>query len=194
MISSPSKLLFSVVAFLAMGEGTQSQETPVEVEEVDGDWGGLLKSCPMKITRLTPCIDTDSDLSQCTTCVTKYAANSKILSGDNTGANATTVCTNVQSEVCSGVDQCGESCGLITSDGSNGKFASFFQFGSDCETLFLDLVMCALEAEDFVTSDCSLDTCSVNGTATSGSSSLLPMSNSVVAILGVVASGVVSLL
>jgi len=128
---------------------------------------------------LSPCIDSDSDLSQCTNCVTEFVSNNNILSdggenengnNDDDSNNATTAfCNNIQTEVCSGVDTCGDSCGLVTSDGENGKVASFFQFGSSCETLFLDLVICALESQN-IGEDCSMETCGINGTAVSSSS------------------------
>ena len=131
---------------------------------------------------MSPCIDSDSDLSQCTNCVTEFVSDNNILSdgGENENNNddsnnattTTAFCNNIQTEVCRGVATCGDSCGLITSNGENGKVASFLQFGSSCETLFLDLVICALESQN-IGEDCSMETCAANGTAV-GSSSVAP--------------------
>ena len=137
-------------------------------------------------------------MSQCTSCVTDFVTNSDVLSsitsngdGDDNSSNTTsTVCDDIQTEVCSGVETCGESCGLITSEGDNGKFASFFQFGSNCESLFLDLVMCALEAEEIITEECSMETCGVNGTASSAAS--LSVSSMIATMSVIVSSGVAS--
>jgi len=151
-------------------------------EEKDPTWKSLLKLCPIKIAKLSPCIDSDSDLSQCTNCVTEFVSDNNILSdgGENENNNddsnnattTTAFCNNIQTEVCRGVATCGDSCGLITSNGENGKVASFLQFGSSCETLFLDLVICALESQN-IGEDCSMETCAANGTAI-GSSSIAP--------------------
>ena len=132
---------------------------------------------------MSPCIDSDSDLSQCTNCVTEFVSDNNILSdgGENENNNddsnnattTTAFCNNIQTEVCRGVATCGDSCGLITSNGENGKVASFLQFGSSCETLFLDLVICALESQN-IGEDCSMETCAANGTAV-GSSSVAPL-------------------
>lgn len=130
---------------------------------------------------MSPCIDSDSDLSQCTNCVTEFVSDNNILSDggenennndDSNNATTTAFCNNIQTEVCRGVTTCGDSCGLITSNGENGKVASFLQFGSSCETLFLDLVICALESQN-IGEDCSMETCAANGTAV-GSSSVAP--------------------
>lgn len=169
------------------------------LEEGDiGKWGSFLTSCPLKIARLAPCLDTQNDLVGCASCITDFVLDSGILSnftfddGNNSTDSASTGCGNVQLGVCSAVTSCGESCGVVTSDGKNGKVASMFQFGSNCESLFLDLVTCALEAEEIVTSQCSMETCNVNGTASSASSLL--MSSAIATISIMIASGVVSLI
>jgi len=164
-----------------------------------GMLGGFLTSCPLKATRLTPCLDTENDLFECESCITDFLTDGGILSNstiDDDGNNSTNItstgCDSVQLGVCSAVTACVDTCGVVTSDGKNGKIASMFQFGSNCESLFLDLVTCALEAKDIVTSQCSMETCNVNGTATSASS--FSMSSTSAAISMMIASGVVSLL
>lgn len=125
--------------------------------------------------------------------MTDFVTNNNVLSdgdenNDDSNNNATTAfCNNIQTEVCSGVDTCGDSCGLITSDGDNGKVASFFQFGTNCETLFLDLVICALESQN-IGEDCSMESCGVDGTVSSASASSLSLSAVTVAWVTAVTS------
>jgi predicted nucleic acid binding AN1-type Zn finger protein len=136
----------------------------------------LSTECPMELARISPCIDTNADLTSCTECVSTFILqngdvlnanapqeerqqelNSNSTSGtDADKSTSTTSCDAIQEALCQGIQQCGSSCGLVNED-------SFFTFGSDCETLFENLVACVLQSQNIGT-DCNFqDTSCLDG-------------------------------
>jgi hypothetical protein len=141
----------------------------------------LSKECPMEMARLTPCIDTNADLTTCTECVSNFivqngdvlntdgsqegrqqdASNTTTSAATDTSTSTSTSCDDIQEALCKGVQQCGSSCGLINSE-------SFFTFGSDCEALFGSLVACVLQSQNIGT-DCNFeDSSCLDGQVVSG--------------------------
>jgi hypothetical protein len=134
----------------------------------------LLSACPTEIARVTPCIDSSMDLTNCTGCVSTFLASSFSTTGAAEGANATSPlssCDRLQSSVCDGIDDCGSTCGLVGQD-------SWFTFGSNCEDLFLNLVACVMDSQGVSVEGCSLAGASCvdggagGGDATDGAGSL----------------------
>mmetsp|Transcript_5978 Transcript_5978/g.11107 ORF Transcript_5978/g.11107 Transcript_5978/m.11107 type:complete len:221 (+) Transcript_5978:112-774(+) len=127
----------------------------------------LATSCPGQVTKLSPCITSSADLSNCTSCVTEYtaevtaeevnetAANTDVDSsvskalGQETNNQTSYTCEELQEDVCQGIAKCGTSCGVVNED-------SFFTFGAECEGLFLDLIDCVLKSQGVIGSDCSV--------------------------------------
>jgi hypothetical protein len=88
--------------------------------------------------------DTNTDTNTDTT------DNDSNANGDSDAPNnEVDVCQAVESALCEGVNTCGSSCGLVSSE-------SFLTFGSDCEALFGNLVACVLKSQNIAT-QCTLN-------------------------------------
>ena len=149
--SWPSSLLFFFFFLLLTitASVVDSQEIP---DLSDLDLQQLLTDCPAEIARITPCINTDTDISNCTACVSEFMLTSAaVVSIDN----VTSSCEELQSSVCTGIDDCGSSCGLVEEE-------SWFTFGSNCEDLFLNLVACVLNSYGVSLENCTLAGSSCN--------------------------------
>jgi hypothetical protein len=163
---------------------TTNAEDDIDASDLDipSTLQALSKECPMEMARIAPCIDTSTDLTACTECVSMFASqNADILNANNlqqgrqeeTG-NATTTngtdtsttttantCDDIQDALCKGIQQCGSSCGLVKSE-------SVLTFGSDCEALFGNLVACVLQSQNIGT-DCNFqDSSCLDGQVVAG--------------------------
>jgi hypothetical protein len=130
----------------------------------DGTEGGipstlqaLSKECPTEMALILPCIDTNTDFTACTECVSVFITqNADILNSDegqststsNAATDTSATCDAIDEALCKGIQECGTSCGLTNS-------SSFFTFGSSCDSLFGNLVACVLQSQNIGT-DCDL--------------------------------------
>jgi hypothetical protein len=153
----------------------------------------LSMECPMEMARISPCIDTNADLTSCTECVSSFILqNGDVLNANNqqerqqdlntnstssgttdtdnsSSSSSSTSCDDIQEALCKGIQQCGSSCGLVDED-------SFFTFGSDCETLFENLVACVLQSQNIGTECNFQDTSCLDGQVMDGNAANASMS------------------
>ncbi|KAG7337129.1 hypothetical protein IV203_006379 [Nitzschia inconspicua] len=166
MMMSMSMIFLFFLLSVSVGNAQDTDST--SGIDVPSTLQALSTQCPGEVVRLTPCLNRNTDLANCTECVSNFIVESEeVLNNaavnapeDNDSAetrqstNSTTgeeeddVCLAVESVLCNGIETCGTSCGLVNSQ-------SIFTFGSDCQTLFVNLVTCVLSSQN-VAPQCNL--------------------------------------
>lgn len=104
-------------------------------QEAPDSFTQVAEQCPTELARVTPCIDTNTSVAVCTTCL----ADSVFQNGNVTGIP--TECSEIEDLICDGLAGCGPSCGLSTTG------SAFLTFGSDCDDLFVELVGCVVQSQ-----------------------------------------------
>jgi hypothetical protein len=163
LFKSPSALLTAaavVVLTGVYGPVCHGQEIPQSLTDI-------AMECPTEVARVTPCIDTSTDVEACTNCF----ATSVMQTGNLTGIP--TDCTDLQDLACTGLSACGAACGLSTTG------STVLTFGSDCDDLFVAMVGCIVQTQGIGT-NCTFgetgacpDSGNSNSSSTEGSSAPL---------------------
>ncbi|KAG7363853.1 hypothetical protein IV203_037054 [Nitzschia inconspicua] len=174
MMSMSMIFLFFLLSAVSVGNAQDtSDSTSSSGIDVPSTLQALSTQCPGEVVRLTPCLNMNTDLANCTECVSNFIVESEEVlnnaaggvqnnastetetrQSDNSNATAEEeeeddVCLAVESVLCNGIETCGTSCGLVNSQ-------SIFTFGSDCQTLFVNLVTCVLSSQN-VAPQCNLN-------------------------------------
>jgi hypothetical protein len=125
--------------------------TTITGQDIPSSLTDIAFQCPTEVARVTPCIDTNTSLEECTAC----------FSGSVLGSNVSAIpteCVDLQELACQGLTDCAVKCGLSTLDNA------LFTFGSECDDLFISMIGCIVQTQGIGT-NCTFESCPNNNDA-----------------------------